>query len=423
MTPKPPNILVSGAGIASAAFTSCLLRAYPSATIIIIDRDPVLRLTGASVDIRSSAVDIIKWMNVESTIRENVTHEEGLQMVTGEGKEIGTLRASGNSEMQSFTSEYEIFRGELAKIFMDTFQGKVELILDEMVESYESEDDGVMVKFKRSGESRKFDLLVAADGLGSKIRGMMLNANPQDQFHDEGTHIAYFTVDKDFLEGSKLAKGFCAPGGRVVFMRPDPHPSGRTRCNLVKITPKSDVATREKLDAALKSGSESYMDLMDEMFAGLPWLTAEVLKSMRTTDDFYSHRFGQIRSPILQRDRVVLLGDAGYATPGIGTSLAIIGGYILAGELLSHPDDVPLALRQYEAIMHPFVKSQQYNFNGMAWSAPQTQWGLHVRDAILKTFLWFRLDRLAIMIGSALGFTEKKLAMPDYKWPVEESVS
>ena len=55
-------------------FAFWLLRANPNANITIVERDPTLRLTGASVDIRSSAVDIIKWMGMMSnkTQREEV---------------------------------------------------------------------------------------------------------------------------------------------------------------------------------------------------------------------------------------------------------------------------------------------------------------------------------------------------------------
>jgi len=113
------NVLISGSGIAGSVFAFWLLRADPNANITIVERDPALRLTGASVDIRSSAVDIIKWMGVEQEIRNQSTNEEGMQVVDANGKAVATLRATGNSDVQSMTSEFEIFRGALAKIFID----------------------------------------------------------------------------------------------------------------------------------------------------------------------------------------------------------------------------------------------------------------------------------------------------------------
>jgi 2-polyprenyl-6-methoxyphenol hydroxylase-like FAD-dependent oxidoreductase len=185
------------------------------------------------------------------------------------------------------------------------------------------------------------------------------------------------------------------------------------------VTTSGDTETKERLNKALREGKEGYMKLMEEMFHDAGWLAPEVLQGMRDSDDFYCSLFGQIRSPKIQDGRVVLLGDAAYATPGFGTSLAIIGGYVLAGELLSHPGDVKKALGRYEEIMLPFAKSSQGGDNGMQTLNPQTQWGITVRNAILAFVIWMKLDRLAIAVASALGFAEKKAPMRDYEWPAE----
>lgn len=47
-----------------------------------LERDPALRLTGASVDIRNAGVDIIKKMGTEQIIRDNCTEEAGMSYVT-----------------------------------------------------------------------------------------------------------------------------------------------------------------------------------------------------------------------------------------------------------------------------------------------------------------------------------------------------
>lgn len=113
------NILISGSGIAGSVFAFWILKAYPTANITIVERAPSLRLTGASVDIRSSAVDVIKWMGAEEEIRKHSTHEEGVQFVEEDDSEVATFRATGRTDIQSMTSEFEIFRGGLAKIFID----------------------------------------------------------------------------------------------------------------------------------------------------------------------------------------------------------------------------------------------------------------------------------------------------------------
>jgi 2-polyprenyl-6-methoxyphenol hydroxylase-like FAD-dependent oxidoreductase len=416
------NILISGSGIAGSVFAFWLLRAHPNANITIVERDPSLRLTGASVDIRSSAVDIIKWMGVEQEIRDQTTKEEGIKFVKSDDKTVATIKASGRSDVQSITSEFEIFRGVLAKIFVDRITDRVKLIFDESVQHYEEHDDGVVVTFKNSKEVKKYDLLVAADGLGSKIRGMMLNSQPLEQLYDEGVHVAYFTIKGDMLQGSRLAKWYNTTGGRAVFLRPDPNPEGRTRGNLMIVTTSGDTEMKQKLNNAVREGNESFMKLMEEMFHDAGWMVPEVLKGMRESDDFYCSLFGQIRSPKIQEGRVVLVGDAGYATPGFGTSLAIIGGYVLAGELLNHPGDVKTALQRYEKIMLPYVKSSQGGGdNVMQLLNPQTKLGLKIRNAILGSVIWAKLDRLVLAVAPALGFTEKKVNMPNYQWPKEDA--
>ena len=412
-----PNILISGSGIAGSVLASWLLRAYSNATITIVERAPSFRLTGASVDIRSSAVDIIKWMGAEQEIRNHSTKEEGIQFVKADGKPVATFAATGRTDYQSVTSEFEIFRGALAHIFMSPIQDRLNLIFDESVQSYEERDNKVFVTFKKSKEVKPYDMLVAADGLSSKIRGMMLDSKPEEQIDDEGIHVAYFTLKSDLLEGGRLAKWYSAPGGRCVFLRPDPNPAGRTRGNLMYVTTKKDVEKKKILNQALRDGNERYMLLMEELYQDAGWLTTEVLRGMHESDDFYCSPFAQVKSPRLQTGRVVLLGDAGYARPGFGTSLAIIGGYILAGELLNHQGDVEAATKGYEELMVPFVNNCQRGSGAMQWINPQTQFGIEIRNAVLGFVTGMKLDKLAMSAAAALGFAETKVAMPDYQWP------
>lgn len=415
-----PKVLISGFGIASTVFAATLLRAYPSAIITIVERDPSMRLTGASVDIRSSAVDIIKWMNHEPAIRAKTTKETGVEFVDDSGKSFATLRATGNDNIQTMTSEYEIFRGDLARIFYKDIEGKVDVVFSETVESYIQEKDQVYVTFSNGKAPASYDLLVAADGLGSKIRAMMLETSVSEHIHDEGVYASFFVIDKDLLNGSKLAKWYNTTRGRAIFLRPDPDPRGRTRGHFMNSAWPSDTASREKINAALRHGRESYMQLVEQTFADVGFhQTKEILQAMRSTPDFYASKFAQVRSPSIQDGRVVLLGDAGYACPGIGTSLAIMGGHILAGELLLHNLDVPAATKAYENLMLPYAKSEQGTLGDYAMQMlnPQSAWGLYIRNTILWAVTAAKIDRMALWVMGKLGWEEKKIKMPAYPWP------
>ncbi|KAM0709786.1 hypothetical protein Q7P35_003827 [Cladosporium inversicolor] len=417
-----PKILISGSGIAGSVFAFCLLRAYPKANITIVERAPSLRLTGASVDIRSSAVDIIKWAGVEQQIRAASTKEAGMSFVNADGTPIATLLATGRTDIQTLTSEYEIFRGALANIFISPILPKITILYDETISTYSQQADSVTVTFAKSKKVETYDLLVGADGSYSKIRGAMLGAHPAEQVHGEGVHIAYFTIKQDLLKGSKIAQGHNDTGGRCACLRPDPDPRGRTRAMLFNATWSSDVAGRGRLDKALRAGDEAYKDLMEELYADAGWLAPEILKGMRESDDFYCTHFAQTHSPKLQDGRVVLLGDAGHALPGLGTSLAITGAYILAGEILRSAGDISVATKEYEDLMLPFVKKQQkgdVQF-AMQLANPQTWWGISIRNAVLRVVIGSGLAGLGIRVSAWLGVSEAKIEMPEYPWPVEK---
>jgi 2-polyprenyl-6-methoxyphenol hydroxylase-like FAD-dependent oxidoreductase len=418
-----PKVLISGSGIAGSVFAFSLLRAYPKANITIVERAPSLRLTGASVDIRSNAVDIIKWAGVEQQIRDASTKEAGMAFVNKDGSPIATLMATGRTDIQTLTSEYEIFRGALANVFMSPVLDKVTMIYDETVESYAQQKDKVTVTFAKSKKVETYDLLVGADGYYSKIRGAMLGRPPAEQVHGEGVHVAYFTINQDLLKGSKIAQGHNATGGRCVCLRPDPDPRGRNRAMFINATWSKDIAGRARLDKALRGGEEAYKDLMEEMYADAGWLSRDILKGMRSSDDFYCTHFAQTLSPKLQDGRVVLLGDAGHALPGLGTSLAITGAYILAGEILRSSGDVNTATKAYEDLMLPFVKKQQ---NGdvqfaMQLANPQTWWGIAIRNAVLRVVIGSGLINLGMRVSAWLGFSEAKIDMPEYPWPVKKA--
>ena len=83
---------------------------------------------------------------------------------------------------------------------------------------------------------------------------------------------------------------------------------------------------------------------------------------MPSAPDFYFDVAAQICMPRWSQDRVVLVGDAGYcASPmsGQGTSLALIGAYVLAGELAAASGVYQAAFDQYEKEMRPFVTLNQ----------------------------------------------------------------
>jgi 2-polyprenyl-6-methoxyphenol hydroxylase-like FAD-dependent oxidoreductase len=98
------------------------------------------------------------------------------------------------------------------------------------------------------------------------------------------------------------------------------------------------------------------------VYEGIGWEVPHLLEMMPTATDWYFDQAAQINMPRWAQGRVVLVGDAAYcASPmsGQGTSLALIGAYVLAGELAAASGDAMRGFAEYESAMRPFVEANQ----------------------------------------------------------------
>ena len=95
----------------------------------------------------------------------------------------------------------------------------------------------------------------------------------------------------------------------------------------------------------------------------------------------------QVLAPRWSNDRVVLVGDAAWcATPisGMGTTLAVTGAYVLAGELARHGEHRQ-AFIGYENRMRPLVSRAQKLPPGTPWLAhPKSRVGVAVFRTALR---------------------------------------
>jgi 2-polyprenyl-6-methoxyphenol hydroxylase-like FAD-dependent oxidoreductase len=92
------------------------------------------------------------------------------------------------------------------------------------------------------------------------------------------------------------------------------------------------------------------------------WEVPRLLEMMPTASDWYFDTAAQIDMPRWSQGRTVLVGDAAYcASPmsGQGTSIALIGAYVLAGELVAASGTHLRAFAEFENVMRPFVEANQ----------------------------------------------------------------
>lgn len=324
-------------------------------------------------------------MGIFDRIRDKSSHEEGIEIVDSNGRcfaRFGVDEKSGKGD--SFTSDVEILRGELAGILFDVTKDDVSYIFGDMVESLEETDKEVGVNFTNGTPTMAFDLVVAADGIGSKIRGIAFG-NGSSNVRSLNSNVSYFSIplgDTDTM----WSRARWVKGGRCIVLRPDN--VGRTRAFLCLTAYDKSDERLVRLEKASKEGIPAQKLLVQELFHDADWEISRILKGMHESEDFYMQHITQVRLNRWSSGRVTVVGDAGYAPSpftGMGTSIAFIGAYVLAGEISRQPNNIPAALESYERVLRPYVESIQKLPPGIPWIVnPQSTLGIRV----LETVAW-----------------------------------
>jgi 2-polyprenyl-6-methoxyphenol hydroxylase-like FAD-dependent oxidoreductase len=120
----------------------------------------------------------------------------------------------------------------------------------------------------------------------------------------------------------------------------------------------------------------------------------------------------------LYANRVVLLGDAGYCPSpftGLGTTLSLIGAYVLAGELARHGDDVDGALKTYAETMRQPVDECQALAPGVdgKW-LPTSQLGIKIMNNVIWMVSCLRIDSMISWVYGMLPEGEPRWTIPEY---------
>ena len=416
------KVLIVGASIAGP--TAAYWFAKAGANVTIIERFPKLRSGGQNIDIRTAGVTMMrKTPGMEAAVRAKTVPMEGMSFVRADGRPYGTIRATGNPDQQSLLSEYEIFRGDLAQILFDMTKDNenIKYVFDEQVASmqHNEKDNGpITVKFANGKlPTWQYDLVVACDGATSRTRAIGLSCGVRDYIESTNCWAAYFSLKKDLLEGGRVAKALSAPGGRFFSVGPDP--SGVSRVAFWSLNPRDNRDAMLPFHEAMKQGDDTLKDFVAQKFKGVGWKSEEAVKGMMETKDFYASEIVHVKPPGLSKGRFVLVGDAGYA-PGLtggGTSLALAGAYLLAGEVLRHPGNLAAGLRGYEQQMRPIITSlQKVPPFVPTIMAPQTMWGIWLRNNIFAFVAWTGfLEFAQRTFGGSFGHTDQ-YGLPDYEW-------
>jgi len=375
------RILISGVGIAGPALAFWLRRYGFSPTLI--EHAPSFPSGGYMIDVWGIGYDLVDRMGLLDTARDRGYVIDRIAFVDDQGRQISGL--DGDVFRRALSGRFfSIPRGDLAQAIFDAVEGDVETVYATSIDVMREDDCGVDVDFS-SGSSQRFDLVIGADGLRSRVRECAFPREEQCERY-LGYCAASFIARGYPHRDEHAYVNFARPGRQIsrYALRDD-----RSAFLFVFAEDTQDSLPRH--DMAIQKA------VLHTRFAGDGWECPEILGCLDDADDFYFDSVSQMRMPEWSRRRVGLIGDAAYCPSllaGAGSAFAMLGAYILAGELRRSGGDHATAFAAYEDRMRPFIEEQQRSAARFVRSfAPKTVLGICLRNGTLN--LMERLTPLA----------------------------
>ncbi|WP_405137952.1 FAD-dependent monooxygenase [Nocardia sp. NBC_01388] len=395
------RILVAGGGIAGNAVALQLIRAGIATTVV--ERATAPRPGGQAVDLRGPSREVAERMGLMDGIRKHQLHEKGMVLVHADGStayEMSMEMFEGNGAI----AEVEISRGDLNDVLLTELAGvagDLDYRYGDWIETLDQDENGVTVGFA-SGRSERYDLVIGADGVHSATRRLAFG--PEEQFTTYlGGYMSFYTIPTPAAAIPEWMAMHVVPRASVG-VRPDADPA----------TSKAILTFRIDADPALRRDVAAQRKLIRDMLAPAGWCAPDVLAQLDTATDFYFDELVRVDMPTLSSGRVTLLGDAGYCgspLTGMGTAMALVGAYLLAGEITATPGDITSALVRYDAAVTPFLeKAKTLPGGGIKMMLPTSKVGLVVMQRVGKLMT----TRLFRPIMTKMLDTTEDYVLPSY---------
>jgi 2-polyprenyl-6-methoxyphenol hydroxylase-like FAD-dependent oxidoreductase len=395
------TVLISGAGIAGPALAFWLNKNGYAVTIVELADG--IRPGGQTVDLRGAGGEVVERMGLIDQMSQRSLDQRGVAWIKADGTrraEMPVTAFHGNG----LVSKLEILRGDLVDVLYQATKDQTEYRFNTRIEGLD-QNDGAVEATLSDGTTLSANLVVGCDGPHSAVRRLVFG--PEEQFVKPlGGYNAWFTApDTVGLDGWYLM--YQAPGLNAS-MRPSHNPA---LC-------KAGLAFRSEPVDYDRRNPDEQRTLLAKHFAGAGWQCDALLAAAATADDFYFDAFVQVHMPTISQRRVTLVGDAGYcASPlsGMGTSLALVGAYVLAGELGSPEslgtERIRTGLARYESAMRPYIDRCQDLPNGIDGYLPKSASDIAITAQVMK---WMQRWPFRSFAEKKWFTTADAVDLPDY---------
>ena len=383
------RVLISGASIAGPAL-AYWLSSYGFDTTVV-ELAPALREGGYAVDFRGEVqLAVLDRMGLLGEVRDHRTGGHQARFVDASDTTVLLVPTE-------FTGgDLEIRRADLSRLLYEHSRDQVEYRFGDSITALNQTPAGVEVTFDHAPPDR-FDLVLGADGLHSRVRRLAFG--PEQAYV---RHLGYYLAAWDLpgqweLDGEQ--RFYNTPGTLAGVHQEMGDPA------------RSGFIFASAADPELRDNRDRQGELLRRVYAGQGWHVPQMLDAFGSATDVFFDAVSRVEIPRWSAGRVALAGDAasGATLSGTGTGTAIVGAYVLAGELSRSRGDYATAFQRYERLMRPYANRDKNGGRTVAKVfAPGRRSSLWLRNRILGSKAGMGLTmRLAAHMADSL-------ALPDY---------
>lgn len=327
------RILIIGGGFSGMSAAIELRRQGHAVDLVEIDAG--WRNYGAGISLGGATLRAFRQLGILDAFLAQGHAADGVRLCLPHGPQVAELptpRLAG----ADVPGGGGILRPVLARILADATRASgADIRLGCTFTRFVQDADGVDVEFT-DGQCRRYDLVIGADGLYSKVRAALLPQAPQPVYSGQAVWRAVLPR----LPGIDTATMWMGP-----HVKPGVNPVSKTEMYLFVTEPRP---TNDHVDPA------SFVDRLRGLLEGF---AAPALQEIRAQIGAQSQIvFRPLEGLLVPRPwsqrRIVLIGDTVHATTPHLASGACIGvedALVLAEELARAAQGVPAALAAFEA--------------------------------------------------------------------------
>lgn len=359
--------LIVGNGVGGMTLAFWLLRAGWSVEVIS-KGDPSPQGREARLDLRGAAGEVVSRMGLAEAATARGLSAIYTTYMTASGRVV----AAGNDSPDGTTRPgVWITEDHLCALIQEAC-GVDSLVQEDHVEAVGTSASAVHAYCHNGRGDEGYDVLVVADGMYSSVRALTMERDlPVVPVQGELTRFTLAQASQQPLS-KRHRRHYTAGRRRSVTV--ESAPDGRSYVEMFHLPP-TPLLIEDRPVANQKA-------TIAEIFDDVGWGSLVLRGLLETADDFthQSFRAAEVHGP-WWHGRSVLLGDAAHgrgAADGSGTSLDIVGAYVLAGELVTRSDPAH-AFMAYESFMRPVASAAHARRSRrLRQTHPRTSLGLHL---------------------------------------------